>query len=190
MKTLTDHSYFETKVDLRLNNLPAQKKFTVLDCFAGNGLIWKRIQELRPKLQVEILSIEKERGKAGVYLVGDNLRFLGSMDLTVFDVIDLDAYGLPYKQLKLVLSRRLKKGVIIYLTAIQSVYGSIPKALLCDLGYTPAMLEKIPTLFWRNGPQKIKDWLWLMGVRNVRVYSNKANRKNYLCFTQKEKPCR
>lgn len=181
-KVQTDNSFFDIKVKLRLENLPPKRVIRVLDCFAGSGLIWQRVQQLATSKKISVLGIDKKAVPGRVQLIGDNLKFLQAIDLDRFDAIDLDAYGIPYRQLQLILSRKFRNKVIIYATFIQSVFGCLPSILLADLGYTPAMVQKIPTLFYREGFDKFKQYLGQRGIQQIKHYSDSSNRKHYLCF--------
>lgn len=183
-KAQIDNSHFDIKVRLRFENLPAKKKFTVLDCYCGDGLLWKKVRRLAPNRKINILGIDKKPDAEGFHLVGENLKFLKCLDLSKYDAIDLDAYGIPYKQIQAVLTAEtIRRGTIIYVTFIQSVYGCLPATLLNDLGYPPEMVRKIPTLFYRHGFEKIKRYLASRGVRKIRHYADAAYRKHYFCFT-------
>ena len=123
----TDSSFFETKVKLRIDNLPAGD-CNVLDCYAGTGLIWRTIKE-RTKRRINVLGMDLKKLQ-GIYLQGDNLKFLASMDISRFNIIDLDAYGVPYSQLEIIFSRKLQAETIIFVTFIQSIYGRLPHRML------------------------------------------------------------
>jgi len=180
----TDNSFLEVKVKLRLDNLPAGT-CNVLDCYAGTGLIWSTIKERisGPGHRINVLGMDRKK-LAGIYLQGDNLKFLASMDISKFNVIDLDAYDVPYLQLKIIFSRKLHKEVVIFVTFIQSVYGRLPTDMLEELGYSPTMIRKCPSIFFRNGFEKFKQFLAIHGIEQIRYYSH--DQKNYLCFTIKK----
>jgi len=168
----SDNSHFTEKLQLRLDNLPGGKELTVLDCFAGQGLLWKEIRRLRSDRLFNIVSIDKKPTDAGsIHLVGDNVKFLAAIDLRRFDVIDLDAYGIPYEQLDLVLSRATKAGAVLYVTLCQWGMGSLPEAMLRDLGYSRAMLAKTKMIFMRHGRRKIFAWLASRGVRRIKYFA-------------------
>ena len=61
-RVLTDHSYFEEKVRIRLDGLPVKNPVKVLDMFSGNGLIWSEIEK-RTGREILILRIDRQRGK-------------------------------------------------------------------------------------------------------------------------------
>jgi len=180
----TDNSFLEVKVKLRMDNLPAGT-CNVLDCYAGTGLIWRTIKEKvsGPGRRINVLGMDRKK-LAGIYLQGDNLKFLASMDISKFNVIDLDAYGVPYLQLKIIFSRKLQKETVVFVTFIQSVYGRLPNDMLEELGYSPTMIRKCPAIFFRNGFEKFKQFLALHGIEQIRYYSH--DQKNYLCFSLKK----
>ena len=152
MKIQTDNSYLAEKVQLRIESLPKKEVVTVLECFAGDGLIWKEVKRIT-KRNIKILRIDQKDDKKGIYLKGDNLKFLQSIDLDRFDIVDLDAYGSPFTQLLEIIHAKQFKG-IVHCTFIQSMFGALNKRMLFDLGYTKAMIEKIPSLFNKGGIQK------------------------------------
>lgn len=177
MPTKTDNSHFEHKVKIRLDNLPSSKEISVLDCFHGDGKIWSEIKR-RANIQINVVGIDKKNNKNGA-MVGDNIKVMRSIDLNKFDVIDLDAYGSPFKQL-FVLFEKKYKGTV-YFTSIQTMQGNLPLGLLTSLGFTKKMIQKCPTLFSRNGFEKLKKYLSMNGVTFIKHYS--FGRKHYGCFS-------
>lgn len=177
----TDNTFLEVKVKLRIDNLPAGT-CNVLDCYAGTGLIWRTIRE-RTQRRINVLGMDRKKLE-GIYLQGDNLKFLASMDIRNFNVIDLDAYGVPYLQLKIIFSRKLHKETVVFVTFIQSVYGGLPYGMLEELGYSPTMIKKCPAIFFRNGFEKFKRFLAIHGIEQIKYYSQ--DQKNYLCFSIKK----
>lgn len=175
----TDNSYFDLKVNLRLNSLLLFKKqnIIILDAFAGDGLLWSEIQRKTSK-NIEILRIEKKKNSLGIYLIGDNIKFIRGMDLARFDIIDLDAYGSPYRQLNEIFKQNYKG--IIHCTFIQTIMGVLNKKMLIEIGYNKEMIDKIPTLFNQNGLKKICQYLASKGVINITGYF--INNKNYFYF--------
>lgn len=176
-KVLTNNSYLYDKIRIRLLNLPDKQIINVLDCYRGNAEIWKSIK-LKSDKTINVLGIDKEKDYDGIYLQGENLKFLKTLDLNKFDIIDLDAYGIPYKQLELIFERKFKG--IIFVTFIQSVMGAMNKKLLIRLGYTENMYKKCPTLLSRNGFEKFKAYLFLNGISEINSLS--YDRKHYLTF--------
>jgi hypothetical protein len=173
----TDNSYLEDKIKLRLNLLPDKKEIKVIDAYSGKGTIWKNIQN-RVDKKINTLKIDKEKKQNDFMLLGDNEKFLASLDLDKFDVIDLDAYGVPYEQLKIIFDKNYKG--IVFVTFIRSIMGRLPNDFLLDCGYTLGMINKCPTLFGRKGWTLFKNWLSLHGVKKIN-YRFHA-RKYYLSF--------
>ena len=184
MDKKTDHSFFETRVRLRMDNLPKKKNIQVLDCFAGDGHIWREVRRRAPGRNIQILGIdrkEQRREDGEALLVGDNLKFLESMDLAGFDIIDLDADGVPYRQLALLFRRGMKKQML-FVTFTRIGFGALPRGMLTALGYPPAMVQKMPSLFWRCGFEKFKQYMANNGVSQIRYYHDYEGRRYYLCF--------
>jgi hypothetical protein len=99
----------------------------VLDCFHGEGKLWADVAELYPG-KINLVGIEKERGKSPfTVLEGDNQKFLPAMDLSRFDLIDLDAYGSVSKQFMSVVRNPTFGGCPIFITEITTFLGAIPR---------------------------------------------------------------
>lgn len=143
-KAQTDNSYLLKKLKLRISHLPDKNDVSVLDCFAGKSVIWKKIEDLTGK-KVEYTGIEKERGKNYKCICGDNLKVLSSLELNKFDVIDIDAYGVPAKQIKMI-SEQGYKGIIFF-TAIVVCLGNQPNDILLASGLSIKAIRKCRTIF-------------------------------------------
>lgn len=173
-KDKTNNSYLYDKVAIRLINLPDKEKITVLDCFHGNGLIWKNvIRNTKKKIIVNGIDISDYDELS---LKGDNLKILDSIDVSKYDIIDLDSYGVPDKQISKIWNR-LKKNTIVFYTFIQTNMGRLSNSLLMELGYTESMINKIPSLFNKKGHAKFINFLSLQPCAHV-LYLNHG-RKYY-----------
>ncbi len=182
-QTKTDNSFLATKIKLRMDNLPAKKILKILDCFHGKGTIWRHIDNRSTKKNIIVLGIDKNKDYAGSALIGDNTKFLANMDLREFDIIDLDAYDVPFAQLKIIAGNPTSAGCQVFVTFIQSGYGCLPKKMLNKIGYSNKMLEKVPSLFYNNGIEKWLQYLAMCGIARVQLYSDKSNRKHYMAFS-------
>lgn len=167
----TDNSYLNSKINLRINHLPDIQTIKVLDCFAGRSLIWERIKRKSTK-DINVIGID--RISYGSTLKGNNVKYLKGMNLNKYDIIDLDAYGIPFRQLEIIF-RKGYRG-ILFITFVQSIFGRLPVRMLMKIGYTRNMISKCPTLFNRNGIEKFKQYLAMNGVRRV-IIINKNNKK-------------
>ena len=105
-QTKTNNSYLAEKINLRLRHLPNKKSIEVLDCFAGKSVIWNRIKS-KSNYNINVIGIDKI--KYGNNLNGDNVKYLKGMDLKRFDLIDLDAYGIPFKQLEIIFKKKKRE---------------------------------------------------------------------------------
>lgn len=171
----TDNHYLKEKIQLRKEVISLIENPTILECFAGKGVLYRTIKND----SIKITSIEIEQGKnKKAHLTGDSFKYLLSLDLSQYNIIDLDAYGIPFKYIDHIIKSGFKGYVIV--TAIQSGMGKLPNDLLLKLGYTKNMIKKIPTLFNTRGLEKLKNYLYLVGVKSITGYF--INRKNYFYF--------
>lgn len=177
-QTDNDPAMFDIKIELRERLIKDKKEIKVLEAFGGDGRLWRTIINKHPDKKINVRRIDTKAGKKGAYLKGDNLKFMRAMDLTKFDVIDLDAYGSPFNQLEIIFASAYVGPVVC--TFIQIMTGGINKELLLKLGYSLAMQKKCPSLFSTQGLDKIKAYLSLKGVQRIQYYSH--NRKNYFSF--------
>lgn len=163
-QTDNDPLGFHYKVRLRVMSLKDRTEVKVLDCYAGEGKVWAAVQE-KVDCKIIVTRIEMKKGMLGLYLCGDNRKFLKTLDLSQYDIIDLDAYGVPFQQLEIIL-RRGYRG-IVHGTFIQTGFGKLPSGLLTSLGYSARMVKKCPTIFTRNGFDKWCKWLKIKGLRAI-----------------------
>ena len=179
-KAQTDNTYFYDKIAIRINHLPTKKNISVLDAYSGESKIWETIKKQSNK-NINLVRIDVKT-KKGLHLKGDNIKYLMAMDLSKFDAIDLDAYGVPYLQLKAIfqIAPATKKRRVVFITFNQTVFGQLPTSFLSELGYTKAMIKKCPTLFNSNGLEKMIHFLGINEVRKIYIRSKK--RINYIAF--------
>lgn len=178
-KKQTDNSYTDEKVKLRVDSLLLidKEEINVLEAYAGDGVIWKLVQQQTDK-KINILKIDMKENKKGVYLKGNNEKFLPLFDFSNYDIIDLDAYGVPFNQLEVVFLKKFKG--VVHCTFIQSGMGGLPNGMLFKLGYTKEMLKKIRTIFSKNGLLKMQQYLAFNDVKET--YGYYFYRKNYFYF--------
>jgi len=176
-KTNNDLSLIEQKILLRLESLPEKDNIRILEAFGGEGILWSEVRK-RTNKKINILSIDKNEYKK-VNLKGDNLKFLKSLDLSHFDIIDLDSYGSPSNQLELLYEKNYKG--IIHCTFIQTMMGRINNNILLSCGFTKSMINKCPTLFSKNGINKLLYFIAIkFEVNKFRIVKDKN--KNYFYF--------
>ena len=174
----TNNSFLADKVALRAGHLPEKELLRVLDCFGGEGRIWKAVRKLTGKKIVTLPIDIREYDNTDFYLPGDNRAYLSTLDLSKFDVIDLDAYSIPFDQLEQVFTSGFKG--IVFATFIQSIMGNIPYDMLVKLGFSTEMIKKCPTLFVKSGWRYFTEYLALRGVKTI--WHRQHDRKHYLGF--------
>lgn len=142
-QVFTENSHLRTKVRLRLELIEqlGRKNLYVLDAYAGQGLVWKEIQRQRPDLTITTVGIEKRKYVNPNVIMGDNRKAMKGMDLSVFDLIDLDAFGCPWEQLAIAAERAPQVPVV--LTHISVTLGPVPKGLLKAAGLPAQWYESM-----------------------------------------------
>ena len=143
---------------------------------AGYGIQSKIKQIRKSRLSVDT----KVLNKKSVYIQADNIKLLKSIPLNEYDVIDLDTYGVPFKQLEIIFKRRYKG--IMFITFIQSMFGILPKRMLYSLGYIDKMIKKCPTLFTRHGFDKFCQYLAMNKIKHIQYYQTDNQKKSYIYF--------
>jgi len=177
-KTNNDPLAIEKKIQLRVNSIKNidSDEVRVLECFGGEGVLWKKVQE-RTGRSIVSLSIDTQKYNRFQYK-GDSLKVLPNIDLSKFHVIDLDSYGIPFNHCKIILNKYY--AGIIHCTVIQSGMGILPSGLLNESGFTRAMIKKARTLLCKKGGDLFKNWLAVRGVRSIEILN--LGRKNYFWF--------
>lgn len=178
--TDNDSKGFSYKVSLRLDSIADGTKFSVLDTFHGHGMVWGEVAKNFPG-RLNVTGIDTRSDKTEVFMKGDNEKYLLGMDVNTFDIIDVDAYGSPFKILEILFKQNYTG--IVHATFIQSLMGGLNHDLLIKLGYTVEMIKKCPTLFSKNGFDKFCEYLALNGVDQVNYLD--IGRKFYFWFKRK-----
>jgi hypothetical protein len=180
MEKKRDNSHLEEKVLLRLQTVDLIKKsqITVLECFAGDGTVWSEVK-LRTKKAINLLKIDKRANRKGIYLRGHNLKYMRSMDLSQFDIIDLDAYGIPFDQLEAVFEQPFT-GYVHVTCNNQTGMGTLPYKLLEFCGIPERWYKKTRLLFSKNLIEKTGCYLYEKGIREITGYF--IGGKNYFWF--------
>ncbi len=180
-KTQTDNSKLNEKVSLRLMTLNeiTKEDIEVLEIFGGNGVCWRNVAKSTNK-RIKTTRIDKKEGLSGEYIRGDNLKILPSLNLEKYDIIDVDAYGIPFEHLELLFQRKLKNKVII-VTSIRSVKGDLPKKLYETNGIEWNMVKKCRSLFSKNYIDLMLGYLFKNNINEIKIY-NHYDKKLYFYF--------
>jgi hypothetical protein len=175
----TDNHYTGDKIALRIRYTPFKPDgVTVLDCFGGKGVIWRAVQKKTGHI-IHRTAIDQRDDIDQFHLHGNNQKILAGMNLNQFDVIDLDAYGIPFGQLQQVFEKS-KKPTIVFVTMIQTMHGRMPSEFLIDVGFSNEQIKKAPTLLCKRGWKLFLIWLAQKGV--TRIVHRSKSRKHYLAF--------
>lgn len=183
----TDYSDWslEVKIRLRLFGLSFLKKdnVLVLDAYHGNGIVWQKVCERAPEKNIQVVGIDILPKKSVSVLKGDNRKFLKSMDLNVFDVIDLDAYGIPADQLQILFDRNYHGTIFFTMAAVG--FSAVPIKLLEKNGISKEMRKKCPTIFGSRALEYAFNFLALYGVQKCHYYRKDKDKNfhSYFYFT-------
>lgn len=130
MSTKTDNHNARAKLALRRHFLATWHRDPpdVLDCFAGYGVMWG---ELRREFQLAAYTPIEMRKIPG-RLPMDSLRYLSAGGWS-HNVIDLDAYGSPWKHFFAMLPQ-IKAASTVFLTIGSTGIGTIDRALFRAAG--------------------------------------------------------
>lgn len=166
--TSTDNTGLTDKIKLREMCIEGLEEVKVLDLFAGENKIWSNIKTDR------YFGIEMEKGK-GKNLHANNLKVIPSLDLSQFNVIDCDAYGIPFNQIEsLYKNKTLKKGTKIIYTAISSSLSAINKSCLMEFNLYK-MYQKNKVLINKLSMPLFFEMLRKKGITKVTEYELTRN---------------
>jgi hypothetical protein len=172
--TATNNSfkYFALKVALRLNSLP-NRDVSILECFAGEGKIWKKVQSKFPyKIKITKIDINEYQGVNNIK--ADSLRLINKIDIAKFDIIDLDSWGSPIDHLEVIFNKEFSG--IIHCTYCCPIPLN-PHKKLADL-YYKIPREKIkekPSIFAKDLNSMVLKYLNLKGISKINGFLSQKN---------------
>lgn len=172
---ITDNTKIGQKIFLRREATKNFEHIRVLDLFAGNNRLWRSFQVEK------YFGIEKEKGKGKGNLNADNIKVIPALDLSSYNVIDCDSYGMPVKQIDLIhKNKTLKKGTVIIYTAIGSPLSGTNKELI-RMANLDQIYKKTKGLVNARSGELFYGFLYSLGVRTVYEYEVKgtAYKKRY-----------
>lgn len=154
------NTHFATKRLLRRMATENLDQIRVLDLFAGENALWHNFDLAR------YYSVEKVKGR-GKNIYGDNMKFIPSLDLGQFNVIDLDSYGVPVPQLNSIFENEtLKPGTVILFTLI---FNGVFRMNKCFQEYynLNRISKKCSVILHCTMKGLFYDFLYRNGVRRV-----------------------
>jgi hypothetical protein len=156
----TDNASLANKIELRKCATERLLALRVLDLYAGNNTIWNQIHTDR------YLGVDSKKGK-GKNLLADSKRIAGSIDLSDFNVIDCDSYGIPFDVLvKIMNNKTLQDETVIIYTAITNSLSGLNLECLKMFGVRK-IYKKCHHLIARNALDMFYGMLYNNGVRRV-----------------------
>ena len=169
-----NNSYMNEKLFLR-------KKFfsnwdSVLDCFAWE---WHMRKRARDSWNCKYLGIDKKDYWKHNILTWDNMKLLKSMELSSFDIIDLDAYWSPFPQIDILEKKKFHWKVFI--TFIQTMKGWLHNWMLERIWYRKDMIKKCRSLFAKDSIWKLERYLYEIWIKKIYKVSPES-RKHYIYF--------
>lgn len=182
--TKTLNAFPEDKITLRLSAISHidKNEISVLDCFHGYGKLWGEIQKRTDK-KINILGLEIDREKKSSFNVvyGDNKKLLPSIDLSKYDVIDIDSFGDAYSYIKSIYDR-LDVGTIVFYTHITVNMGSMNNEVIKDV-IGENIYKRCKTIFRSRFVDIFEGGLYKLGIRDI--IQMQKNNKIYGFFIKK-----
>jgi len=163
-----DNTSVPDKVFLRQQATKHLEKLNVLDLYAGENILWSHFKTAR------YYGVEIIKGK-GKNLNADCKRVTASLDLSGFNVIDCDSYGIPFEVLlKIFENKTLQKGTVIIYTAISNKLSGVSKECLKMFGLE-AVYQKSHALVAAKAIDLFYAMLERHGVKMVYYYKINAS---------------
>jgi len=174
--TKTDNKSVANKVFLRKKATEHLESLQVLDLFAGNNVLWSNIDSRR------YYGVELKAGK-GVNLNADARQVVLSLDLSQFNVIDCDSFGIPFEICRRIIEdENVKSGTVVIYTAMTNVFTTLPRVCIDALG-VGHMYKMTHSVFNLNGITYFYEMLANLGIKEVKYYEvNDHYTKHYGYF--------
>lgn len=162
--TKTDNKSIANKIFIRKEAIKNLQHISVLDLFAGRNVLWNNINKNN------YFGIEIQKGK-GLNLCSDSRFVLPSIDMSEFNVIDCDSYGIAFDIYEQLLSREdVKRGTIIIYTAITNEFTTLQNYAREYFGFKD-FYYKAPSLFNARAIEFFYEFLAAHGINEVFYYS-------------------
>ena len=166
--TKTDNKSIGNKIFIRKQAISGLSEINVLDLFGGNNVLWKNIHTAR------YFGVEKELGK-GKNLVADSHKIFDSLDLSQFNVIDVDSYGISFDIYKKILTNpSVRNGTIIIYTATTNEFTKIQNDAKDEFGFR-SFYDKAPSLFNARAIEFFYEFLAKYRINEVTYYEVRDN---------------
>lgn len=162
--TKTDNKSIANKIFIRQEAIKNLKEVKVLDLFAGRNVLWNNIKTDK----YYGIDIVTNKGKN---LNVDTRKAFDNLDLSQFNVIDCDSYGIAFELYTKLFERKdLNKGTIIIYTAITNEFTKIQNVAK-DYFNFKHFYDKAPSLFNARAIEFFYEFLVLSGIEEINFYS-------------------
>ena len=174
----TDNKSVANKIFLRRQAIKHLSSVKVLDLYAGKNICWRNIDKDR------YYGVELQEGK-GKNLCANAKQIIESLDLSDFNVIDVDSFEIPFEVcVKLLKNKQVRSGTTIIYTVMTNIFTQLPKLCIDELGIKD-MYKIAPSLFNLNAINYFYDMLANSGVKKIAYYELIDNFiKHYGYFTK------
>ncbi len=180
IKVKTDNDRLLNKIDLRIELLNKIDKDTIniLELYGGNNILYNYIKPKTEK-KLNIVSIEKKY-KIGNNIYGDKEKYLPRLDLSIYDIIDADAYGNPFHLIEIIKKNKTFKGCWILYTFIRAGVASLTHKMLIFQGIKKEWIKKCHSIFEKKREFFYENYLALNNVNKIyeREYQDQKYKTN------------
>lgn len=164
----TDNASIVNKVALRKEAIKGLEALRVLDLYAGNNILWSFFDKEK------YYGVEIQKGK-GKNITADCKKLIESLDLSVFNVIDCDSYGVPFDVIyKILNNKTLKAGTVIIYTAISNRLSGISKQCL-KMFNLKNIYDKCHNLITEYSLELFYAMLYKFGISEVEYIESNGN---------------
>jgi hypothetical protein len=87
--TNNDFKYLDLKIQLRLDAVKKFESVNILDCFAGDSVLWKKVYE-KTNTKINRFKIDADK-RYNVDFIGNSLTYIKNNNIDNFNIIDLDS---------------------------------------------------------------------------------------------------
>lgn len=164
----TDNKSIPNKIFIRKKAIENLKVINVMDLFAGRNVLWNNIKTDK-YFGIDIVA------NKGKNLNIDTRKVFDSLDLSKYNVIDCDSYGISFDLYKKILTRKdVQKGTIIIYTAITNEFTKIQNVIKEEFNFKN-FYNKAPSLFNARAIEFFYEFLAKYGISEVYYYSIRDN---------------
>ncbi len=166
--TKTDNKSIANKIFIRREAIKNLKVVKVIDLFAGRNVLWNNIKTDK------YFGIDIENNK-GTNLTADTRKVFDALNISEFNVIDCDSYGIAFDLYKKILNNdKIKKGTIVLYTLITNEFTKIQNEAKREFNFK-SFYNKAPSLFNARAIEFFYEFLAKNGIKEVNYYAIRDN---------------